>query len=181
MLHCFRTKTYPWFFKQRRTLIHISGSAVTHGHASVWTDTVFGVSHATCKANPRAHRRRTPEAQQRRRLCASLQHLESLRSEWEISEASESTSGVAASETALVEMCLAWRPCVCIQGIQKGSSWQRLLEKKGTYSSKIKNQSGSRSSWVADEFWLAFESLFTAKTNKNSVSRNRGGPCLHQS
>lgn len=87
VLHCPGTEpllTEGCFFRYLGT----GGSAQLCKSPVAWSllckrDTVFGVSCATCSTNSRMEMR-GPQAQRRRRLFASLQHLESLWFMWEI-------------------------------------------------------------------------------------------------
>lgn len=74
--------------------------------------TVFGVSRATCLANQKMERR-GPRAQWRRRLFASLEHLESLWFMWEILEAGDRANVVTVPKPTL-RKCSWLGKCVCV-------------------------------------------------------------------
>lgn len=83
---------------------------VTRCRASL--DTVFGVSRATCLANPRTERIGL-RAQQRFGPFASVEHLEFLWFMWEIREASDSANVVIVSKLTL-RKCSWHGNCVCV-------------------------------------------------------------------
>lgn len=91
--------------------------------------TVFGVSRATCLANQKMERR-GPRAQWRRRLFASLEHLESLWFMWEILEAGDRANVVTVPKPTLRKCSwLGKCVCVCLQDHRGTTKWSTRRDK----------------------------------------------------